>query len=60
MIAPLKKLNGKLTENRSMTTGQKIWYTFTSLILLTGIFAALFMGYAIADLINEIILMMKG
>ena len=45
---------------KTMTTGQKIWYTFTSLILLTGIFAALFMGYAIADLINEIILMMKG
>ena len=43
-----------------MTTREKIWHTFTSLILLTGIFASLFMGYAIADLINEIILMMKG
>ena len=43
-----------------MTTWEKIWYMLTSLILLTGIFAALFMGYAIADLINEIILMMKG
>ena len=43
-----------------MTIREKIWYTFTSLLLLTGIFAALFMGYAIADLINEIILMMKG
>ena len=42
-----------------MTLAQKIWYTFTSLILLTGIFAACFMLYAITDLIN-IILMMKG
>tara|TARA_B100001939_G_scaffold161166_1_gene139085 strand:+ start:640 stop:771 length:132 start_codon:yes stop_codon:yes gene_type:complete len=43
-----------------MITREKIWYTFTSSLLLIGIFAALFMGYAIADLINEIILMMKG
>ena len=34
--------------------------TETGGILLTGIFTALFMGYAIADLMNEIILMMKG
>jgi hypothetical protein len=43
-----------------MTTREIIWYTLTSSLLLTGIFAALFMGFAIADLINEIILIKKG
>lgn len=43
-----------------MNTREIIWYTLTSSPLLIGIFAALFMGVAIADLINEIILMMKG
>lgn len=43
-----------------MTTREIIWYTLTSSLLLTGIFAALFMGFAIADLINEIILMWEG
>ena len=43
-----------------MTIREIIWFAFTSLLLLTGIFAALFMGVAIADLINEIILMWKG
>ena len=42
-----------------MTTREIIWYTLTSSLLLTGIFAALFMGLAIADLIT-LILMMKG
>lgn len=42
-----------------MTTREIIWYTLTSSLLLTGIFAACFMLYAITDLIN-IILMMKG
>ena len=43
-----------------MTIREIIWYTFTSSLLLTGIFAAAIIGFAIADLINEIILMMKG
>ncbi len=60
MIAPLKKLNGKLTENRSMTTWEIIWFSVTRFLILTGVFASLFMGYAITDLMNEIILMMKG
>ena len=43
-----------------MTTWEIIWFSVTRFLVLIGVFAALFMGYAIADLINEIILMMKG
>tara|TARA_R100000353_G_scaffold72155_1_gene55227 strand:- start:1027 stop:1179 length:153 start_codon:yes stop_codon:yes gene_type:complete len=45
---------------KTMTTWEIIWFTVTRFLILTGVFASLFMGYAITDLMNEIILMMKG